>query len=188
MSCELAICHEKSCFNTVLSIIASVMVIFKSIDRTRDCPPANEVMTPWYGICLGLGHETRGQNEAELLVKERSKPHSGRDEPGSKHGGLTLPRLLPMLHTHTHTHTHTHSILLQILYYKLYIQQISERSRLYSGRDGPECETRYQFRYVFLSNMMVSDYRVCPQGSKAPPPLHSLANIIDNNCLTRKTW
>ena len=24
---------------------------------------------------------------------------------------------------------------------KLYIQQISQRSRLYSGRDGPECET-----------------------------------------------
>ena len=34
-------------------------------------------------------------------------------------------------------------------YYKLYIQQISERSRLHSGRNGPECEAMYRFRYVF---------------------------------------
>ena len=32
--------------------------------------------------------------------------------------------------------------------YDLYIKQISERSRQYSGRVGPECETRYRFRYV----------------------------------------
>ena len=29
-------------------------------------------------------------------------------------------------------------------YDKLCTQQMSERSRLYSGRDGPECETMYQ--------------------------------------------
>ena len=49
-------------------------------------------------------------------------------------------------------------------YHQLYIQQISQRSRLYSGRDGPECETIYRFRCVFLLNTMVWHYRVCFQG------------------------
>ena len=51
-------------------------------------------------------------------------------------------------------------------YYKLYIQQISERSRLYSGRDGPECATMYLFRYVFLSNIRWFD--ITAFASKAP--------------------
>ena len=40
-------------------------------------------------------------------------------------------------------------------YYKLFIQQIALRSRLYWGRGGPECKTMYRFRCVFLSNTMV---------------------------------
>ena len=35
-------------------------------------------------------------------------------------------------------------------YYKLYMQQIAKRPRLYWGRDRPECEAMYRFRYVFL--------------------------------------
>ena len=52
-------------------------------------------------------------------------------------------------------------------YYKLYIQQISERSRLSSDHDGPECEAMYRFSYVFLLNTMVWHYRVCFQGHKS---------------------
>ena len=52
-------------------------------------------------------------------------------------------------------------------YNKLYIQQISYRALLYSGRDGPECETMYRFRCVFLLNTMVWHYRVCFQGPKS---------------------
>ena len=40
-------------------------------------------------------------------------------------------------------------------YYKLYMQQILQRSGLYSGRNVPESETMKRFRCVFLSNTMV---------------------------------
>ena len=71
---------------------------------------------------------------------------------------------------------------------KYYQQKISERSRLYSGRNGPECKTRYRFRYVSLLNTKVWHYRVCFQGSNNARSsqdnglwlLHSFANIISH--------
>ena len=72
-------------------------------------------------------------------------------------------------------------------YYKLYIQQISQRSRLCSGRDGPECETMYRFAVYFYQ---IRWFDITAFASKAPKvqevveitasgPLHSFANIIN---------
>ena len=69
-------------------------------------------------------------------------------------------------------------------YYKLYIQQISERSHLFSDQDGPECETWYRFCYVFLLNIglrllrlftMLQKFKssqvngLCPHSHPTPP-------------------
>ena len=49
----------------------------------------------------------------------------------------------------------------------IYIYHFSDRPRLYPGRNGLECETRYPFRYVFLLNTMVWHYRTA-FAQKAP--------------------
>ena len=74
-------------------------------------------------------------------------------------------------------------------YYKLYIEQIWERSHLYLGRGGSESEAWYRLYSLFLSNTMVCHYHVClrcsltatsSQDNGLWPPLHSFANIINS--------
>ena len=74
-------------------------------------------------------------------------------------------------------------------YYKLYIQQISQRYRLCSGREGPECETMYRLAVYFyqirwfditaFASKAPKVQEVVVITASAPPPLHSFANIIN---------
>ena len=50
-------------------------------------------------------------------------------------------------------------------YYKLFIQQISQRYRLCSGREGPECETMYRLAVYFYQ---IRWFDITAFASKAP--------------------